>query len=267
LAADLNVANHIDTIAPKTGTAELLFRCAEQMGLQPAWIASNGLFVITCNGREHYINFARSPLNTHTNASLSRNKHATRLILERNGLPNIPFLKPQTIGEAEEFLRTHAKIIAKPASGSGAHDIHIITHPAELKQLHIKNYILEKYIAGKEMRYLVLQGRVIGVHQSEYGTSIDEHRALKRISYPKSKWDKTLAELAVKVSAALGLQFVAVDYLVNSEGYSVLEVNTAPGLKWFHAPSSGPVVDVARQFLEAVVANATPRSSSDLRAA
>jgi hypothetical protein len=35
-------------------------------------------------------------------------------------------------------------------------------------------------------------------------------------------------------------------------------VNTMPGLKWFHAPSSGPVVDVARLFLESVIEDLCP---------
>jgi glutathione synthase/RimK-type ligase-like ATP-grasp enzyme len=120
--------------------------------------------------------------------------------------------------------------------------------------LTIHHYILEKYIAGQEMRYLVLHGAVIGVHRSDYGISVQESRALERISYPPSAWDPVLAAMAIRVAQTLDLAFAAVDYLLDEAGNAyVLEVNSTPGLKWFHAPSSGPVIDVARLFLEAIV--------------
>ncbi len=226
------------------------------MGLRPAWITPNGLFAITIDGIERYINFTCSPLNNDTAASLAKNKYHTRLVLERQGMPNIPFLRPKTMREAEAFLHLHGKIIAKPNRGYGSRDIHIVTQLAELQALRIQQYILEKYIAGKEMRYLVLQGQVIGVHQSEYGTSVDEHRPLRRISYLPATWDKSLIELSLRVSQTLGLRFAAVDYLITPLGRQyVLEVNTKPGLKWFHAPTSGPSIDVARKFIDAFISD------------
>ncbi len=254
---DSSVAKPNRPAARKLSTAELLFRSAHQMGLQPTWIVPNGLFAIVHNNVERYINSGRSPLNTHTSASLAKNKYATRLILARHSLPNIPFLKPHTLDEAVEFLGTYGTIIAKPVCGSGAHDIHIITRPVELKELRITQYILEKYVAGKEMRYLVLQGCILGVYQSEYGTSVDEHRPLQVISYPEATWDTSLVELSSRVCQVLGLRFAAVDYLITPEGsHYILEVNTTPDLKWFPAPSSGPPVDVASRFLEAFIAAA-----------
>lgn len=254
--ADSSVVSYGTPEDPKVSTSELLFRASQQMGLRPVWIVPNGLFAVTYDGIERYINSSRSLLNTHTAISLAKNKHATRLILERHGLPNISYLRPSTMHEAEEFLSVHGKIIAKPVGGFGAQDIHIVTQPEELHGLSISRYILEKYIAGREMRYLVLRGRVIGVHESEYGTSVDEHRALKRISFPSDSWDASLLGMSIQISQILGLQFAAVDYLISPDGRQyVLEVNTVPGLKWFHAPTSGPVVDVARQFMEAFVAD------------
>lgn len=241
------------TAGQKLGTTELLYRTAQQMNLDPHWITPGGLFAVTFNGRERYVNFARSPLNSHTSSSLTKNKYLTRLILERHQMPNIPFIRPTSQDAAAVFLATHKKIIAKPLTGSGAHDIHIITEPSQLTTLNITKYILEKYIVGQEMRYLVLNGAVIGVHRSDYGTSVLEDRQLLRISYPHEEWDPQLTSTAIRAASALDLNFAAVDFLVTQAGRPyVLEVNSAPGLKWFHAPSSGPVVDVARQFLEAV---------------
>jgi glutathione synthase/RimK-type ligase-like ATP-grasp enzyme len=241
-------------VAEKLSTAELLFRAAVQMGLRPSWVSPDKLLAVHYNGGEHYVNFAHSPLNSHLSASLAKDKYLTRLILERNGLPNIPFMQPKNLAEAQGFLQTYKKIIAKPVRGAGANDIHIVTRPKDFDGLEIGQYILEQYIAGAEMRYLILQGKVIGVHESQYGTSVDEHRALKRISYPESEWNPVLAALSLHISRVLRLNFSAVDFLIDANGQPhILEVNTTPGMKWFHAPSSGPVVDLARYFLESMV--------------
>jgi glutathione synthase/RimK-type ligase-like ATP-grasp enzyme len=240
-------------ISPKLSTPELLYIRARQMGLQPAWILPNGLFAIIIHGQERYINFARSPLNSHTSASLAKNKYITRLILERHHMQNIPFLLPESYEAAALFLQTHGKIIAKPIQGAGAHDIHIVVTSAELQGFSDGRYILEKYIAGIELRYLVLNGKVIGVHRSDYGTSVAETRPLERISYLKMHWNPKLVTASLQVAGILGLKFAAVDFLIDAKGNPyILEVNTTPGLKWFHAPTAGPAIDVAGQFLEAI---------------
>lgn len=248
---------------PKLGTAELLYRRAAVMGLRPTWVSPGGLFAVTTDDGQRYVNFAYSNLNTHVSVSLAKDKYLTRLILEQHQLPNIPFARPRSLQDANAFLATHHKIIAKPVSGSGSRDIHIIDDPGQLKDVNIPRYIFEKYIAGKELRYLILNDEVIGVHQSEYGASVDEHRALQRISYPQSTWDPILVALSLRIACTLGLKFAAVDFMLDSTGKTyILEVNTTPGLKWFHAPTSGPVVDVARLFLEAMLDDDKPKLSS-----
>jgi glutathione synthase/RimK-type ligase-like ATP-grasp enzyme len=237
----------------KLGTAELLFRSAQKLGCKPSWIVPHGLFAITIDGTERYINHSHSPLNSHASISLARNKHLTRLILGRNGLPNIPFMRPKDYEEAVAFLSLHSTIIAKPIQGSGAQDINIITHANQLRPLIIKKYILEKYIVGQEMRYLVLNGSVIAVHRSEYGTSVDKDRYLERFSIPEPDWDNALVRRSIEIATIMDLKFAAIDYLVDAAGSShILEVNSTPGLKWFHAPTAGPAVDVATLFLESL---------------
>ena len=246
----------------KLGTSELLFRCASEMGLRPTWITPGGLFAVTVGNEEKYINFAQSSVSSHLSSGLVKNKLITRLILQRQGLPNIPFARARSQGEAAEFLQLHGKIIAKPIRGSGSKDIHIITTKAQLQGLSISKYILEKYIAGTEMRYLVLNDTVIAVHKSEYGTSVDEDRPLQRFSYPESEWDVTLVNSSRRIAKIFGLKFTAIDYMIDETGRTyVLEANSTPGLKWFHAPTSGPAVDVARLFLEAMLENSNNTSA------
>lgn len=226
------------------------------MGLRPDWVIQDALFAVVIDGRETYVNLARSPLNSDNSVSLAKNKYVARLILQRHGIPNIPFQNALTHSEAEAFLAQHKTIVAKPISGAGACDIHIVTEPSQLRGLAINDYILEKYIAGQEMRYLVLDGSVIGVHRSDYGTSVEADRELERISYPASEWDEALVESSLQITELMGLSFAAVDYLIDDSGCAhILEINTMPGLKWFHAPTSGPVVDVAGLFMDAVVAD------------
>jgi len=256
-AAASNDANPVAKMAAqKLGTAELLFRGAQRIGLQPTWVTPGGLFAVATSSGEKYVNAARSPLNSHASISLVKDKYLTRLILERHALPNIPFTSPKTLKQAAAFLSTHHKIIVKPRCGLGAQDVHIIEGLSQLADMDIPNYIFEKYIAGREMRYLVLNEAVIAVHRSEYGTSVEATRPLQRISYTPADWDATLTALSVRVAGILGMRFAAIDYMIDTEGTAfILEVNSNPGLKWFHAPTSGPVVDVAQLFLEAMVAD------------
>lgn len=169
-------------------------------------------------------------------------------------MQNIPYMLPGTLSEANAFLGKYGTVIAKPVSGAGARDVHIITDTTQLAALQVDQYLLEKYIVGTEIRYLVLNDQVVGVHQSEYGTSVAEDRLLQRHSHPKEAWNPSLIEASRRVANMLDLHFAAVDYLIEDTGQTyILEVNTRPGFKWFHAPSSGPVIDIARLFLETLV--------------
>jgi D-alanine-D-alanine ligase len=186
---------------------------------------------------------------------LARNKYHTRLVLGRNNLPNIPYLHARAQTDAQNFLAQHGTVIAKPLRGSGSVNIHIIRRATQIKSLRVSEYILEKYLPGTELRYLVMRGKVIGVHESRYGASVAADRPLKRISYSQADWDPQLLTWALEAANVLGLSFAAIDFMITEDGETyILEVNSRPGFKWFHAPSEGPVVDVATQFLEALIA-------------
>lgn len=237
----------------RLGTMQLLFNAAQHKGLRPSWVVSDSLFAVSVNGKEEYVNFARSPLNSSISVNLAKNKYFTRKILERHNVRNIPFQRPRTQAMACAFLAEHGKIIAKPLEGSGSQNVHIITIPSQLYELQIDGYILEKYIRGKELRYLVLEDAILAVHESRYGDSVAANRALQRISYPPELWDDRLCQESMRIARAMHLRFAAVDYLIDDQTCSyLLEVNTTPGLKWFHAPTSGPTIDVADRLLDIV---------------
>lgn len=237
----------------KLGTARLLFNSAGQMGLQPSWIITGGIFVINTPSGEKFINRGVSSLNSPLSTSLVRNKFHTRLILERHGLPNIPYMRTRLFEEAEAFLDRHSTIIVKPIKGEGSRDIYIVNTKEQLAELNLKSTILEKYAPGIEMRYLVLEGEVIAVHESKYGSSVDQHRELERISYDKEEWDAELVAMSRTICSIFGLGFAAIDFMLDDRGIYILEINSSPGFKWFHAPSVGPGVDVASLFLQATI--------------
>jgi glutathione synthase/RimK-type ligase-like ATP-grasp enzyme len=242
------------TISRQLGTAELLYRRAKQMGLQPSWVTPNGMFAIATVDGEKYINSTFSSLNSHVGASLAKDKYLTRLIMERSNLPNIPFARPETPAQAQAFLEEHGTIIVKPVDGAGSKDIHMVTHMDDLNGIDIRKYIFEKYILGQEIRYLVLADEVIGVYESEYGTSVEVTRPRRGITYPPNEWDPVLIELSKRIARTIGLKFAAVDYLIDAEGgVHILEVNTSPDLKWCHAPSSGSPIDIATPFIQAML--------------
>ncbi len=241
-------------ITKKLGSAELLFEAAETMGLNPSWIKRGSIFAIPTRDGERYINYSISSINSQLSSSLVGNKNAARLILSRQGFPTMAHLVSSSHLEAQMFLAKHKKIIVKPISGSNSHDVHIIESPEALALFNIRHYILEEYAPGKEIRYLLLNDKVIGVHESQYGESVAEDRPLKRISYPRTEWDPALMALSLQVAKVFGLRFAAVDYIIDPDGQArILEVNSWPGMKWFHAPTSGPVVDLARLFLQAML--------------
>jgi len=241
------------TTIQKLGTAELLFRRAVQMGLRPVWLAPRKLFSIETARGLRYVYEAKSGSNSHLSSVLARDKAATRRVLQQQGLPSIPFLQTSEYSAAEDFIAAHQKVIVKPLTGSNSRDVRIVESADDLAGLNLAEYILEKYIAGEEMRYLILDGQVIAVHRSDYGVSVAEDRYLERISYPESEWDPGLVGLSLQIAGVFGLRYAAVDFIIGSNGKPlILEVNSSPGMKWFHAPTAGPPVDVARLFLEAM---------------
>jgi glutathione synthase/RimK-type ligase-like ATP-grasp enzyme len=245
----------------RPGSAELLYAAAKQMDLSPVWLIRGQLLAIATSEGERYLYDAKNSLNSQLSSSLTQDKLATRRVLERHNLPSIPNINPANQEEAEAFIAKHQTIIVKPLKGSNCQDVHIVHTPEQLVLFNIKNYILEQYISGRELRYLILNGQVIGVHESEYGGSVSETRSLQRISYPRAEWSPVLIALALDVAAIFKLRYAAVDFLVDSQGGAhILEVNSSPGMKWFHSPTTGPEVNVAGMFLEAMIEERQPVS-------
>ena len=234
-------------------SANLLFNEAVKKNLNPKRLSKYGLFVINVKGSSFPVFYSSSILNTQLASTIATNKYSTRLILDENDLPNIPYCLPEDMASAAAFLNKHKSIIAKPTLGKHSTDIHLIKNKAELEGLNLRTYILEKYIEGKELRILILNHQVIAVHEKLYPAAINNPETVTRVSYPKSTWPKQICEVALAAAKSIGLNFCAVDFLINDKDFYILEINSAPGLRWFQKPSSGPTINIASIFLDETI--------------
>lgn len=236
-------------------SADLLFETAQEMGLQPTKLTDFGLVEIIVDGKIAHILQSYSILNTQLSTQLSRHKHLTRVVLQRHHLPNIPYLRTTEREAVEVFLREHKQIIAKPVIGSRSAGVVLISEKTQLTGLPLEELIFEKYIEGREMRFVVLQHAVVSVLEKVHAEAINDPQKAERISYPQEQWDQKLVGLAQQIAKVLGLGFAAVDFIVDEqEEVFLLEVNSAAALRRIQHPTSGPGIDIARMFLEATVA-------------
>lgn len=235
-------------------TAKILYKEAEKMGLHPVWLTNYGLFSIKVNGKLFYIFYSKCILNNSIGSYLAKNKHATRVILGLNNFLNIPFALPENKEEVKKFLKEHGTLVAKPTLGANSRGLRVINSLKDIKGINLLDYIFEKFIEGKEIRYLVLNNEVLSVHEKSFEGPITNPSAIKRISYPKEAWESEMTQTALSVAATLYLKFAAIDFLIDENGKAyILEVNSAPGLRFFQHPSSGPSLDIAKIFLEETI--------------
>lgn len=233
-------------------TTDLLIAAAQIRHLKPVQLTAYGLVQLTVGDKYRYLAYSHSPLNHQLGMYLASNKHATRVVLEQAGLPNIPYLLPQNTQEAFDFIAEHQQVIMKPTFGHHSHDVHLLTPQSDLSKHDISHYVFEKYIAGRELRYLVLNGKAVAVHRKDYIQPINDPTSVKRISYPKKLWNTLHVKYALLACEVMGLRFAAIDFLIDQDDKPhILEVNSAPGIQWFHHPTEGPAIDLAGLFIDA----------------
>lgn len=234
--------------------SKILYKRAKRLGLKPKWLTSYGIFSIEVKNKEYYFFGSTTPLNTQINSYLSTNKHAAREILKKHKLPNIPYLLPKNLKSAKSFLKRHRLIVVKPVRGSMALGAKLIKNPGDFQNINLGISILEKFIKGKEIRTLVLNGKVISFHEKKSKSKIHAPPKVKRIAIDKSSWDKRLVKTAQLAAHALGLNFASVDFIIENSGdFYILEVNSSPAIWREHKPDEGKPIDVAEQIIKAVI--------------
>lgn len=238
----------------KHTSAQLLFAEAEKRGLKPVWETPDGLFSFLYNDERCFVYYTKLHLNSQLGAWMCNDKSLTRVFLEREGFPTIPFCYSNKKSELNSFFDKYHPVIQKPLLGMKSHGVHLISNREELDCTALEETMLERYIEGTEFRCLVLQGKVIGMQQKVLEPT-PEYPWRKHITNLDAKaWNQECVSIASAISNRLHMGLLAVDFIQDAKGKLwVLELNAMPGLHSFHNPDVGVPVDIASMIVEVML--------------
>lgn len=132
-------------------------------------VRSRKLSLVTHSGKAVYFYKASTPLNFQAAVTLSKDKHELHQALEPY---NFPLPEQKRIKQPEElleFFQTHQKIVVKPADSHGGRGVTVLPSEAELENAwqrarkESRIVIAEKFVSGKNYRFLVLNDEVLAV--------------------------------------------------------------------------------------------------------
>lgn len=108
--------------------------------------------------------------------------------------------------------------------------------------------LIQEYVecAGKDIRVIVVGGRILGAMQrtAKLGSfRANVHQGAQVEPYPL---DEELEWLSLRATEVLGLDVSGVDVVRGERGYSVIEVNSAPGFQGFEKATG---VNVASEII------------------
>lgn len=149
------------------------------------------------------------------------------------------------VGSLEE---EDARCIAKPVRGGGFATL-LATEDARMTSLVRAPVILQRYVAGEELRAYLLDGELLGAARLT-GTRTADHRAdpsyrRGEAQYTRVPLPEDVAAALVSLLGALELRFAAVDLRVEA-GTGVhwfLEANAAPAFVEFEARTGIPIAN------------------------
>lgn len=229
-------------------SSQILFDEAQKLGLNPKWETDYGLFSVSFRNTSKREYFFHSNLNLNGELSriLVKNKHFTRLILEKNNFVNIPFILPRSPEELRYFFDQHQPIICKPLLGQRSKKVYLIKTKERLEKCSLKMNFFEKYIEGEEHRYLILDRKVIALQHKKLSPTRKYPWNLRYTGVDQLNWDEELIDQSLKIASIFKLNWAAVDFLLDADGKAwVLEVNSSPGIVKIHHPDDGIKVNAA----------------------
>lgn len=236
-------------------SAELLYKEADKLRLNPIWETPHGLFSIQHKGKSIFIFYTKLHINSQLGAWMSQDKYLTHIILRKNNFPDIPYCYTTQMKTVNLFFDNNNPIIQKPVLGQRAENVYLIRKRGEMKHdLSLQDYIFEKYMEGIEYRCLVLKGKVIALQKKKLALT-ENHPWGKTIeNLDKKVWNKEIISQSLKISEVFHLGFIAVDFILNDEGKLwILETNSMPGLYSFHNPDKGTRLNIAKQVIEVIL--------------
>ena len=192
----------------------------------------------------------------------ARHKFHSLRILAQQGLPIPPSL---TVGSAAFLEATVAEIgdypfILKPFHGTHGRGVMLLDTPTSLTSavdalcdLH-EDYIIQPFIAeadGVDIRALVVGGEAIAAMKrsapvGEFRANVHRGASGKAVSLSDEYTD-----IAIRATAALGLEIAGVDLLQTNEEPVVLEVNPSPGFEELESVTGINIADAIIEFAAA----------------
>lgn len=167
-------------------------------------------------------------------------KLATAVALKRAGLPcpaTIDLRPGQDIGALSDIIGY--PLVVKPLAGLKGQHVSLCRTPADLarvlektgskRQLLAQAFVSES--AGQDLRILVAGGRVVAAMvreapSGEFRSNVALGGQARAVAAPREA-----EQIALKAAQVLDLQIAAVDLLFGAEGFTICEVNVAPGFE------------------------------------
>lgn len=172
----------------------------------------------------------------------SVDKGMTSFLLKNAGLPTPPTWvlrnREQALEIAEAQLQQGFKLISKPLFGSQGEGIRRIEKMTDLFWLTSSHgiYYLQRFVqcggdGYADKRVFVVNGKVIAAMRRHGGKSWLNNVA-RGARCEAIEIDENLAQLAIKATNVLKMDYAGVDIIKDSNGgYSIIEVNSIPAWK------------------------------------
>lgn len=168
---------------------------------------------------------------------VASDKFASLTLLAKKGLPIPKTFLSEDMFAAYKAVKDMREVVIKPLRGAmgfgvfraGDPDVamHIFSYFTNLsKPIYMQEYIDKK--GGGDYRIVVIGGNAIG---TEFRKGDGWKSNVKQGAIPTAvETPKEMAEIAVKATEVLGLDYAGIDIAEGKDGYSILEVN--PTMSW-----------------------------------
>lgn len=181
------IAEHLKELGTKPLSTVLLERNALAYGLQTQRVGS--LDFVARDGRGHSVGFNRtgSSLNSRSAAPLTGNKHSTRLLLERAGVPaprgrRFSFADQESAVEYAEMIGY--PVVFKPLSGMegkgvvtgirSAEDLRWAFESVRGTRFEKDDLLVEEHVDGETYRVVVVEGKAVSILIARRGSIVGD---------------------------------------------------------------------------------------------
>lgn len=226
-------------------------------------------------------------INSPDSVDISGNKFYTARALRESGLPVLPSAAVRNTADLDRAVELVGGYPVFLKTMNGTRGIGVIFCPcretlygaAEAMWAYFANLMVEKYARacrGETLRVLVFQGRVLGAVKNRAGNDgggEDEflpgfseagfvnEKTLLRSNFSRGgsvtpgELSEDLSRLALSACDICGITFGGVDLIRDDEGWRVLEINSAPGIRGFEEATRK---NIAGEILQ-ILTNSAPR--------